>query len=100
MRDEKDLLKLYDDCMEFWGIERQLRMTQEECAELILAASHFIRGREDGLEKLIEELGDAQLMISQITRYVGEDKVKDIIDVKSDYVLEKLQEAMAKEGKV
>ena len=96
MRDEKDLLKLYDDCMDFWGLRRQLRMTQEECGELIIAISHFIRGRKDGLENLIEELADAQLMINQITRHVGEDKVKDIMDVKSEYINKKLQESKEK----
>jgi NTP pyrophosphatase (non-canonical NTP hydrolase) len=93
MKEENELLALYDDCMAFWGLERQLRMTQEECGELIIAISHFIRGREDGLEDLVEELADTQLMINQIIHHVGEGKVKSIIDIKSDYVKRKLEEA-------
>lgn len=91
MKKESELLALYDECMTFWGLERQLRMTQEECGELIIAVSHFIRGRESGLEDLIEELADVQLMINQIIRHVGEDKVKAVIDIKSDYVKRELE---------
>lgn len=91
MKDEKDLLELYKDCVDFWGIERQVRMMQEECAELILAGSHYLRGRKTGEEEIIEELADAQLMINQIKQYVGEDKVKHMMDIKSDYIKGKLE---------
>ena len=90
MRNKEALEKLYKDCVEFWGIERQVRMLQEECAELILAGSHYLRGRETGLANLIEELADAQLMINQIKKFVGEENVENIMDVKSDYIKEKL----------
>jgi NTP pyrophosphatase (non-canonical NTP hydrolase) len=93
---ENELLELYTNCMKFWGLEKQLRMTQEECSELVLAISHFIRGREGGLENLIEELADAQLMINQITYYVGKDKVRAVMDIKSNYVKRKLEEAKDK----
>jgi NTP pyrophosphatase (non-canonical NTP hydrolase) len=96
MKNEDDLLKLYDECMEFWGLERQLRMTQEECGELIIAISHFIRGRKNSIDNLIEELADTQLMLNQIIHHVGEDEVKKIIDIKSDYVKRKLEEAKEK----
>jgi NTP pyrophosphatase (non-canonical NTP hydrolase) len=82
--------------MDFWGLRRQLRMTQEECGELIIAISHFIRGRKNSIDNLIEELADTQLMLNQIIHHVGEDKVKAIIDIKSDYVKRKLEEAKEK----
>jgi len=88
---ESELLELYINCMKFWGLEKQLRMTQEECAELIIAVSHFIRGRENSMEDLIEELADAQLMINQITHYVGKDKVNEVIYMKADRVKEELE---------
>jgi len=93
MKNEKDLLKLYDECLDFWGLNRQLRMTIEECSELILALCHFRRGRKAALDNVIEELADAQLMISQITRYVGEDKVKNMMDIKSNYINSELNKA-------
>jgi hypothetical protein len=86
----KELEQLYKDCVEFWGIERQIRMMQEECAELILAGSHYLRGRETGLEDLIEELADAQLMINQIKKFVGEENVENIMNIKSNYIRKKL----------
>ena len=88
----KELEKLYKDCIEFWGAERQLRMLQEECAELILEASHYLRPSKRRTKKLIEELADAQLMINQIKRFVGETSVNKMIDIKSDYIKQKLEE--------
>lgn len=96
MKDKRQLLKLYKDCVEFWGIERQLRMLQEECAEVILEASHYLRPRKRRTKNLIEELADAQLMINQIKMFVGEDKVNDMIDKKSDYIKDKLENAKKK----
>lgn len=95
MKDE-ELNKLYKDCLEFWGYERQLRMLQEECAELILEASHYLRPDKCNFDKLVEELADVQLMVNQLSKFVGEDKVKAMMDVKSEYINEKLQEAKEK----
>ena len=88
----EELDQLYKDCVDFWGIERQIRMMQEECAELIIAGSHYLWKRDTGLDELIEELADAQLMINQIKEHVGEEKVKDMMDVKSNYIKRKLDE--------
>jgi len=96
MKDKKELEKLYDDCINFWGIRAQLRQTQEECAELILAASHFNRKRPDSLDNVIEELGDVYLMVQQMMHYFGEDKVMEIVDRKSDHVRNKLNDRMGK----
>jgi len=96
MKEKSELLELYDDCLDFWDIERQVRMTQEECAELIVALSHLLRNRPGAKEKLIEELADVKLMTSQIIRYVGEEEVNDMIDFKSDRVKRKLKEAKEK----
>jgi len=91
MRREEELNQLYKDCVDFWGIERQLRMVQEECSELIGAVSHFLRGRKNGLAELVEETADVQLMINQIKEYVGEEAVKNVMDIKSDYIKDKLE---------
>lgn len=78
--------------MDFWGAERQIRMMQEECAELIVAGSHYLRRRDVGFNELVEELADAQLMIDQVKALVGEEKVKAMIDLKSDYIKAKLDQ--------
>ena len=87
---EEDRDKIYASALEFWGIDPQLRIAQEECGELIVAASHFIRNREDSLEKLVEETADVYIMMKQIMKWVGEEKVMTIADEKLKSVSEKL----------
>lgn len=96
MKDSLELNTLYYECIEFWGPERQLRMLQEECGELIVAISHFLRERPGGLENLTEELADVRLMGDQITSYVGKEKVMDVIDYKSDRVADRLKKGKEK----
>jgi NTP pyrophosphatase (non-canonical NTP hydrolase) len=91
MRDEKELQKLYKDCMEFWGFEKQARVVQEECAELIVATSHILRGRKGGYKKMLEEVADVYLMVQQMMTYFGKDQVMDVVDFKSDRVKDKLE---------
>ena len=91
MKSIVELNKLYDECMEYWGLEKQSRMVQEECAELILAVSHFNRGRKYGEGDVIEELADVYLMIHQLMRYFGDEKVWEVIDFKSNLVKRKLE---------
>lgn len=39
-----------------YGEKKQWGMVAEECAELIVAASHYARGRDGARDELIEEL--------------------------------------------
>lgn len=91
MRDEKELQKLYKDCMDFWGFEKQARVVQEECAELIVATSHILRGRKGSYKKMLEEVADVYLMVHQMMTYFGKDQVMDVVDFKSDRVKAKLE---------
>jgi len=96
IKTEEDLKKLFKACMKFWGLERQLRMTQEECAELIVAISHALRRRKGSVEHLIEELADAQLMIDQIIYEIGKHKIDEIRYKKANHIKNKLIEAGCK----
>lgn len=91
MRDEKELQKLYKDCMNFWGFEKQARVVQEECAELIVATSHILRGRKGSYKKMLEEVADVYIMVHQMMTYFGKDQVMDVVDFKSDRVKAKLE---------
>jgi len=91
MRDKKELEKLYKECMEFWGFEKQAREAQEECSELATAVSHYLRGRKNGPAELVEEIADVYLMLNQLINYFGEDMIMDVVDYKSDRVKEKLE---------
>ena len=77
--------------MDFWGFEKQARVVQEECAELIVATSHILRGRKGSYKKMIEEVADVYLMVQQMMIYFGKDQVMDVVDFKSDRVKAKLE---------
>ena len=96
MKDDLELKVLFDECIEFWGLEKQLRMLQEECGELIVAISHFIRERPGSIENLIEELADVKLMSEHIINAVGKEKVMGIFDYKSDRTANRLKNSKEK----
>ena len=57
---------------EHYGIDNQLRILQEECAELIQAASKYLRAQEAGKPiaqskaALLEEVADVMIMVEQV----------------------------------
>lgn len=56
----KDLEKYINIAIEKWGFEFNLRMVQEECAELITAINHYCRKRNINP---IEEMVDVYIMM-------------------------------------
>ena len=56
--------KVLGIAQEKFGSENQLRMLQEECAELIVAVSKYFR--YNTTEELIEEGVDVELMLAQL----------------------------------
>lgn len=57
--------------VEKYGKENQMRMLQEECGELIVATSHYIRKREYAEDEVVEELADVLIMCEQIKFALG-----------------------------
>lgn len=55
-----------------YGLDSQLRILQEECAELIQAASKYLRAQEAGKPiaqskaALLEEVADVMIMVEQV----------------------------------
>lgn len=74
-----------------WGINAQLWMIIEECAELINAISKYKRGREDKLS-IIEELADVSIMVDQMSFYFGKTEFERIREVKLQRLLDRLQD--------
>lgn len=62
--------RLYSAAIEKWGTEPQMRMAQEECAELIVAIGHMLRGRV-GIRDLSSEIADVEIMCAQMRLLVG-----------------------------
>jgi len=55
---------IYADAVNAYGIDSQLNVLQEECAELIVAVSHYRRFRN--IDELVEEMADVKIMLEQI----------------------------------
>lgn len=62
----KENIRYYEACLSKWGINSQLGMLIEECAETIQAISKVWREKALARNKLIAELVDLQLMLDQI----------------------------------
>ena len=62
----QDEVKIIKDAVDTFGFDNQRRILQEECAELIVAASHYDRGRPGAYDNFLEELADVDIMISQM----------------------------------
>ena len=85
---EKEVMKM---AIDKYGLFGQLQMTQEECAELIVASSHFMRGRINE-DELIEEIADVKNMIEQLAIYFGHDKIEKVRIEKLKRIHEKMKE--------
>lgn len=70
-----------------YGLDEQLNILQEECAELIQAVSKYKRRKLiDNYQHIVEEIADIEIMIAQVkyllkmydyhVDYVKEEKIK------------------------
>jgi NTP pyrophosphatase (non-canonical NTP hydrolase) len=57
--------ELYKKARELWGVSSQIDMAVEECCELVVAISHWKRGRA-GDGKVAEEIADVEIMCEQL----------------------------------
>ena len=64
---EEELIESAKKAVNTFGTKQQMRHTQEECAELIVAISHWFRNREDSEKEVAEELADVIIMCAQMT---------------------------------
>lgn len=82
--------------LKVWGQESQLRMAQEECAELIVAISKILREkplpRHNGnpLENLFEEIADVKIMIGQLEVLFGPANIAHYVGKKIKRLEERL----------
>jgi NTP pyrophosphatase (non-canonical NTP hydrolase) len=57
---------LYAKALLKWGLDAQLDMAQEECAELIMAINKLRRSKYRRKSFVAEEIADVRIMINQI----------------------------------
>lgn len=55
--------KLYQEAIDLWGKDHQLRKAQEELLELALAISHYLDGRPNNIS---EEMADVEIVMEQL----------------------------------
>lgn len=81
-----------------YGLDKQLNMLQEECAELIQAVSKYKRTRTTAI---VEEMADVYIMLYQITYLLNKEvasvDVEDFIAMWMEKKIRRQQERM-KEG--
>lgn len=82
----KDYEPILLEAINTYGEESQLRMLQEECAELIVAVNHYLRGRIKA-EDLVEEMADVRIMQDTVRMIMAKDSgaevnLQEVIDKK------------------
>jgi len=83
--------ELMQKAIQKWGIDLQIDLAQEECAELIEAIAHWRRGRDDCNTKLIEEIADVKIMIRQLELVFGVDAVEDVVQYKMQRLASRIE---------
>jgi len=63
--------ELFEKAVEKWGTEPQLRMVQEEAAELIAEINRYLRQRTNDLD-LAEEVADVLIMATQVAHILDQ----------------------------
>ena len=92
--DEK--VKIIKEAVDTFGFNNQRRILQEECAELIVAASHYDRGHPGAYENFVEELADVEIMISQMIYALQATNIDEWKEKKLARLKEKIEEYKSK----
>lgn len=80
-----------------YGLDNQLRILQEECAELIQAASKYQRAQDarkpilQAKTVLMEEVADVMIMIAQVVSVFPGKALSTIVDSKLDRQLARIR---------
>lgn len=70
----KEKEELYKKALSVYGLEAQMEMVHEECAELINALCKLKRNRCDWSD-VITEIADVMIMCEQMAFYFGKERV-------------------------
>ena len=92
---QEELDKAEHFTADYYGLDRQMNILQEECAELIQAVSKVRRYGLSREENLIEEMADVEVMMDQIKILLNipEDKIRDFKITKTERELKRIQQA-------
>lgn len=80
---------ILEEAIKTYGVESQVNMAIEECAELINALEKYRRGRIGGLA-VITEIADVQIMCAQLEIIFGS------AEIERDFKIRRLYDRMKK----
>lgn len=65
---ETERFQIYEAALDKWGLDLQINMVSEECAELIIALNKWRRGKPGtvDLRTIAEEIADVRIMLEQM----------------------------------
>jgi NTP pyrophosphatase (non-canonical NTP hydrolase) len=87
--DKKIKLLVFNTAWEMWGEEAQLKMSIEECAELIVAIAKLGRNKNGStMSNVAEEIADVELCLEQIKLMKG---LSEQVDSYKELKLSRLQ---------
>jgi len=84
------VIELAIKALKKFGVEAQMRMVQEEAAELIAAISHSLRGRGKE-EELLEEFVDMDIVFTQMAIIISKIYEAEKIDAMYEAKLSRLK---------
>ena len=84
---------LYAKALLKWGLDAQLDMAQEECAELIMAINKLRRSKYRRKSFVAEEIADVRIMINQIILGL---EIQKQVDKFTDLKLARLERRLRK----
>jgi len=93
--DERDR-RMFERALDHWGIDAQVDKAEEEAFEFGAASKHYAQGRAE-VEDLVDELADLQIMLAQLSQFLGRGRVERRVDEKMGRLRARLQEADSNE---
>ena len=85
--------EIYKKAIRFYGHQSQMIQTCEECGELIMEISHFMR-KKTTIYNLAGEVADVEIMCAQMRLLVG----SEAVDRAKAAKLDRLQARLEREG--
>ena len=82
--------ELCEQAVMAWGIDAQIDMAIEECAELIVALNHYRRGRIRE-EAVLSEVADVSILVEQMASLFGRADFKGIRTTKVNKLATRLE---------
>jgi len=84
--------------VDHYGTASQLDVAQEELAELVVAISHYRRGRDENRKRIIEEIADVVIVVQQLRLVFGKQEVDDVVQQKLRRLKTRIREDRAEAG--